>query len=151
MANIVHEVSISCPPGEVFALLADVERLAEFSHMTVEVRNGPGRALEVGDRFEQVVKILGVEVDTDWEVTEVQPDALIRLDGRSTANGRATLCHKIQPAGTGCVARIEIDYDPPFGVLGEIADKLVFERRNEEDAERILERLKELCERGQRA
>ena len=40
----------------------------------------------------------------------------------------------------------DVDYDPPFGILGEIADKLVFERRNEEQAEQILARLKELCE-----
>jgi hypothetical protein len=37
----------------------------------------------------------------------------------------------------------EIEYDPPFGIL---ADKDVFEKRHEHDAEQILVNLKTLCE-----
>jgi hypothetical protein len=33
-----------------------------------------------------------------------------------------------------------------LGLLGEIADKVLFERRHEEEAEHILGRIKELCE-----
>ncbi|MGB8857688.1 MAG: hypothetical protein WCC60_00455 [Ilumatobacteraceae bacterium] len=40
----------------------------------------------------------------------------------------------------------EIEYDPPFGILGDIADKAVFEKRHEHDAEQILVGLKTLCE-----
>ena len=148
MAAIVHEVTIARPPSEVFAVLSHVERLPEFSEMTVGVQNGPGRPLRVGDRFDQIVKILGVEVDTEWEVTGVTENTSIELHGRSKANGRATLSHHLTPTGAGCSVRMEVDYDPPFGILGEIADKLVFERRNEEEAEHILARLKDLCERA---
>ena len=146
MGNIAREVSINCPPSDVYALLTEVERLPEFSDMTVAVKNGPGRPLRVGDRFDQVVKLLGVEVDTEWEVTEMVQDCEIRIEGRSKANGRASLTHLVRPDDTGCVVRLEVDYDPPFGILGEIADKLVFEQKNEEDAERILGRLRALCE-----
>ncbi len=37
-------------------------------------------------------------------------------------------------------------FDPPFGILGDIADKAVFEKRHEDDAEQILAGLKALCE-----
>lgn len=146
MANIAREVSIDCPPSDVYALLSEVERLSEFSDMTVAVKNGPGRPLRVGDRFDQVIKLLGVEIDSEWEVIEMVQDSAIRLEGRSKANGRATLTHHVSPNGTGCVVRLEVDYDPPFGILGEIADKIVFEQKNEEDVEHILERLRALCE-----
>jgi hypothetical protein len=92
--------------------------------MTVEIRKGPGRTVEVGDTFEQTVKVFGVDLDTEWEVTEVSPNTLIRFEGRSKGDGRAS----------------------PLGILGEIADKLVLERRNEEDAEQLLASLKTLCE-----
>jgi uncharacterized protein YndB with AHSA1/START domain len=146
MTNIRRQISIACAPAKVFAVLADVERLAEFSHMTVEVRNGPGRALAVGDRFEQIVKVLHLELDTEWEVTEVVPDRTIRVEGRSKANGSASLTQQVVPEGDGSLVTFEIDYEPPFGILGDIADKAVFERRHEQDAEQILDALKALCE-----
>lgn len=146
MTKIVREVMVSCPPERVFAVLSNVERLAEFSHMTVEVRNGPGRPIEVGDTFEQTVKVFGVELDTQWEVTEVQANALIRVEGRSKSNGSASMTERLTPSGTGCQVELEVDYDPPLGFVGEIADKLVFEKRHEDDAEQLLASLKTLCE-----
>jgi len=146
MTHIHRQISISCAPEKVYDVLADVERLAEFSHMTVAVKNGPGRTLAVGDHFDQVVKVLHIELDTEWEVTEVVAGALIRLEGRSTANGSASLTQRIAPEGDGSSVTFEIDYDPPFGILGDIADKAVFEQRHEHDAEQILVGLKTLCE-----
>ena len=146
MTNFVRDIVVSCPPAHVFDVLSNVERLPEFSEMTVAIRNGPGRAVQVGDTFEQAVKVLGVEFDTDWEVTEVVPAQTIRVEGRSQHNGKASLTQNVTVEGTGSRVSFEVDYDPPFGILGEIADKVVFERRNEEQAEQILNRLKELCE-----
>lgn len=147
MTSIHRQISIACPPAQVFAVLADVERLADFSHMTVDVK-GPGHPLAVGDRFEQTVKVLHIELDTEWEVTEVIPDESIRVEGRSKANGSASMTQRIAPEGDGSLVTFEIEYDPPFGLLGDIADKLGFERGHERDAEQILDALKTLCERN---
>jgi hypothetical protein len=146
MSKFSRDVVVACPPSHVFGVLSNVERLPEFSHLTVAIRNGPGRAVQVGDRFEQAVKVLGVEFDTDWEVTEVVADTTIRVEGRSQHSGKASLTQHVAPEGTGSRVTFDVDYDPPFGIIGEIADKVVFERKNEEDAEHILARLKELCE-----
>ena len=146
MTNFVRDIVVACPPDHVFEVLSNVERLPEFSEMTVAVRKGPGRAVQTGDTFEQAVKVLGVEFDTEWTVTEVVPGRTIRVAGTSQHNGKASLTQHITAEGTGSRVSFEVDYDPPFGILGEIADKVVFERRNEEQAEQILNRLKELCE-----
>ena len=146
MTKIVREVVVACPPSHVFDALANVERLPEFSGMTVEIKNGPGRPVQVGDTFDQVVKVLGRELDTEWEVTEVTNDSLLRVEGRSKSNGRASLTETLTPEGAGTRVRFEADYDPPWGLLGEIADKLVFEKKHEEEAESLLGRLKEMCE-----
>lgn len=146
MTNIVREVVVACPPAEVFDVLSNIERLPEFSHVSVEVRKGPGRPVQVGDTFEQVIKVLGVHLDTEWEVTEVQPDSLLRVEGRSKSNGQASLTQTLTAEGEGCRVRMEVDYDPPLGIIGEIADKVVFERRHEDDAEELLGALKALCE-----
>ena len=146
MNSIRREIFISCAPSEVFEVLADIERLAEFSHMTVEVRKGPGRTLAVGDHFEQVIKVLHIELETEWEVTELVPAETIRVEGRSKANGSATITQHVAAQGDGSMVTFEVEYDPPFGILGDIADKAVFEKRHEEDAEQILAGLKTLCE-----
>jgi carbon monoxide dehydrogenase subunit G len=146
VTNIRRQISISCPPDKVFDVLADVERLAEFSHMTVRISNGPGRMLAVGDHFNQVVKVLHVELDTEWEVTEFVAGETIRVEGRSTANGSATVTQHVAAEGDGSLVTFEIEYDPPLGILGDIADKAVFEKRHEHDAEQILVGLKTLCE-----
>jgi len=146
VSQFVRDVVVSCQPEHVFGVLSEIERLPEFSPMTVAVRNGPGRALQVGDHFEQAIKVLGMEFDTNWEVTEVVANHLIRAEGTSEHNGRASLVQTIDAVGEGSRVTFEVDYDPPFGLLGEIADKVVFERRNEEQAEQILDRLKTLCE-----
>jgi carbon monoxide dehydrogenase subunit G len=146
VTHIRRQISVSCAPDKVFAVLADVEQLAKFSHITVRIGNGPGRPLAVGDHFDQVVKVLHVELDTTWEVTEVVADETIRVEGRSTANGSATVTQHVVAEGDGSLVTFEIEYDPPLGILGDIADKAVFEKRHEHDAEQILVGLKTLCE-----
>jgi hypothetical protein len=146
MTSIRRQISISCTPRKVFEVLADIELLAEFSHMTVGVSNGPGRMLAVGDRFEQIVKVLHIELDTEWEVTEIVTGERIRVEGRSKANGSATVTQQIAAQGDGSLVTFEIEYEPPFGILGDIADKAIFEKRHEHDAEQILVGLKTLCE-----
>ena len=146
MTIIKRDIAVSCPPEHVFAVLANVERLPEFSDMTVRVENGPGRPVEVGDTFDQVVKILGIELDTEWEVTGVVPGRSITVSGISKSNGKASLTETITPTGDGCRVDFEVDYDLPLGILGEIADKLIVEKKNEDTAEQILTKLKALCE-----
>ena len=146
MANIIREASASRQSSEVFAVAAQTERLPEFSDMTVAVNNGPGRPLQVGGHFDQIVKVVGIEVDTEWEVTEMVADSRIKIEGRSKSNGRASITETVTPHVDGCVVRLVVDYDPPLGLLGEIADKVLFEKGHEEQAEQILIRLKTLCE-----
>lgn len=145
MTSFTRDKVVSCAPERVFAVLSDLDRLPELSDMTVAVHNAPGRALQAGDRFEQVVKVLGVEIDSEWEVTEVEPARRIRVEGRSKSNGRASLTETLAPEGEGCRVTLEVDYDPPLGLLGDIADKAVFESRHEEEAESILEQLERIC------
>ncbi len=143
MTKIAHEAVVSCPADGVFALLSYVERLSEFSEIAVDAKDAPGCPVQAGDRFDPVIRVVGVEVDTEWEVVEVETDKLIRIEGRSKSNGRASLAEALTPDGEDCLMRLEVDYDPPLGIIGEIADKSVFERRPE--AAHVLAGLQPLC------
>ena len=147
MAKINRSTIVDCPPEKVFSVLADVDRLAEFSSMTVAVRNGPGRPVQSGDRFEQVVKILGKELETEWEAVEIVEPTLLRFRGSAAAGASATLVERLTAEGGGTRVELDVDYDLPLGILGDAVDALFLERKNEEQAEEILARLKDLCER----
>jgi hypothetical protein len=58
MGHVTRSTVVGRPPEEIFAVLADVGRLREVSDMTIQVK-GPGRPVQVGDTFEQVVRSSG--------------------------------------------------------------------------------------------
>jgi uncharacterized membrane protein len=148
VGHINRSTTVSCAPADVFAILAAVERLPEFSDMTVAVRGGPGRNLQVGDRFEQVVKVLGKELESEWEVTEIVEPSLLRLEGTASAGAKASLTERLEPVLNGTRVELDVEYDLPLGILGDAVDALYLHGKSEEQAEEILAKLKALCERG---
>lgn len=56
------------------------------------------------------------------------------------------LTERVSSEGRGCRVRFDIDYGPPLGLLGDIADMVLFEKRHEHETELILERLRDLYE-----
>jgi ligand-binding SRPBCC domain-containing protein len=148
MGHLTRSTVVACPPEKVFDVLTDVDRLQEFSHMTVEVRNGPGRTLEVGDKFEQVVTILGKDLESEWTLVEVDRPSLLRFEGTAAAGARATLVERLTAEGGGTRVELDVDYDMPLGILGDAIDAVYLHSKNEEDADAILAKLKGLCEAG---
>ena len=146
MGHLTRSTVVACPPDRVYAVLADVERLPEFSDMTVAVRGGPGRPVRVGDRFEQVVSLVGQELDSEWQVVELDPPSLLRFEGSAAGGVRATLIERLVPEGDGTRVELDVDYELPLGVLGRAVDSVYLHRKNEEQADEILAKLKRLCE-----
>lgn len=146
MSSLTRSTTVACPPDRVYGILAHVERLPDFSDMTVAVRNGPGRPVQVGDRFEQVVSVLGKELESEWHVVEVDPPSLLRFEGTAPGGARATLVERLVPEGTGTRVELEVEYDLPLGLLGQAVDAVYLHGKNEAQAEEILAKLKSLCE-----
>jgi dehydrogenase/reductase SDR family member 12 len=75
-------------PNEVFALLSDFSRLAEWDPMFESSRRLDSGELGVGSRFHVVGSIMGSEVELELEVVEYQPPHRIVLNG--TGDGLQT-------------------------------------------------------------
>jgi ribosome-associated toxin RatA of RatAB toxin-antitoxin module len=148
VGHLTRSVVVDCPPAQVFDVLARVEHLPEFSPMTVAIRRAPGRPLRTGDRFEQVVRVLGKELQSEWTVVEVDAPFLVRLEGTAPGGATATLVEhlSVEPAGTR--VELHVEYDLPLGLLGHAVDAVFLHGENEQQAEEILAGLKELCERS---
>jgi ribosome-associated toxin RatA of RatAB toxin-antitoxin module len=146
MGRINRSTVVNCSPDRVFAVLAEVERLPEFSEMTVDVRNGPRRPVQPGDSFDQVVKVLGKELETSWRVIDVDEPSVLRFEGTATAGATATLEERLTPEGTGTRVELDVDYDLPLGILGDAVDAVYLHSKSEEQADEILTKLKAICE-----
>ena len=145
MGHINRQTVVDCPPHHVFSVLEEVERLSEFSDMTVDVK-GPGRPLRRGDTFEQVVKVLGKQLETTWTLVEVEPDSMLKFEGAGVGGARATLIERVTLEGLGTRVEMDVEYDLPLGILGDAVDAVYLHSKHEEQAEEILAKLKTICE-----
>jgi ligand-binding SRPBCC domain-containing protein len=145
MGHINRSTLVGCPPNKVFDVLTNVERLQEFSDMTIEVK-GPGRAVQSGDTFQQRVKVLGKELESEWTAEEVTEPSLLRFHGTAPGGAEATLVEHLTPEGDGTRVEIDVEYDMPLGLLGDAIDAIYLHTKHEEHAEDILRKLKALCE-----
>lgn len=147
MTVIEATAHADAPAGEVFAILCDVSLLTQLSTLTESVEGDPGRPLQVGDRFSQRLKVVGVPLESDWEVVELVPDQRLRVEGTGPAGARAVVEHEIvSDSAQRTALTMRVEYDLPGGVLGELADDLFVERRSTRDAQHIVEHIADLAE-----
>jgi uncharacterized membrane protein len=129
----------------VFDQLANWRELTSWSTIT-GAHTGPDRCSAVGDEFDQKIRVAGVELDSHWRVTEHEPPSVVAYEATGPGGSWMRMRQRVTPTGAGSRVELEVDYDLPGGVLGDIVDKLYVERRNEREAEHSLHNLKELVE-----
>src|SRR4051812_7610373 len=130
MTTVEASTAVEAPADALFAVLADARLLSSVSDLTVEVHGDPGRPLQRGDRFEQRIRILGIPLDTEWEVTDIDEPRRIVVAGTGPAGATASVAHDITGDGTGSTLRMVVEYELPAGVLGEAVDHLLVERKS---------------------
>ena len=89
--RIEQEIRIARPPAEVFAVLTDPERLAEWQKGTVDVSRAGSGPLTAGERLHEVHAAMGRRMESTFEVTEHEPPrvfALRAVEGPVPLDGR---------------------------------------------------------------
>ncbi len=71
MIEIRKSAHVNASPEQVFALLTDLDRLPEWSTVTVATSDAPSGELRQGDRFRQTLRVVGKQIDAQWTVTEL--------------------------------------------------------------------------------
>ena len=124
-----------------------LSRLPDWSTTTVAVEDEPETALSVGDTFRQTIRV-GRSLTTDWRVVELtHPD---RVAYEATAEGgRLRMEQDVRTEGAGSRVELDLEYELPGGLIGELLDQNYVERRLEREAEHSLQNLKEIVEAGQ--
>jgi uncharacterized membrane protein len=139
-------VEIAAPPERVWAVVMDPLRLADWVtiHRSVESVPGP---LRRGSRFEQTLNIRGAHVRVEWTVIALDEARRAVWEGRGPAHSRASIVYELRPAGESAT-RFEYtnEFKPPGGPLGAVAGRVLVGGLSHREAQRSLERLKQLVE-----
>ncbi len=147
MTKISHSIRVQAPQDDVFTLLTDLDRLPDWSTITVTTQGAPTQPINKGDTFQQSLRVVGRQIDTDWTVTELDRPRHVAYEAKGRGGAQLRMAQTVEPSGEGCTVSFEIDYDLPGGVAGGLASALM-ERRNEREVEHSLQNLKEIAEHG---
>lgn len=137
---------LDVPVERVFELVTDFKRYPEWNVNYTEIREVVGPPLAVGTRIHAVMRLLGRTMDGWGEIVEVDPPRMLKFKGTSPEGGSNTIVYHFTRSGIGTDAEVEIEYELPSGILGQIADRLFIERSVERDMRHSNENFKALLQ-----
>ncbi len=146
MAKIDKSIEIDVSREQVFEALTDLDLLPIWSTITVETHGTPRKPIEQGDRFVQTLRVLGRNLESTWEVTQLERPQRVAYSSEAPGGGMLRMVQTVEQADEGSRVAVELDYELPGGLVGELFDSAYAERRNERELEHSLHNLKELVE-----
>ncbi|GAB4451846.1 MAG: hypothetical protein Kow00120_22080 [Anaerolineae bacterium] len=149
MPYVEQEIEIDAPPDVVFDMIANrpEQMAAWWPPIEAQARVTPPPT-RVGSRSSYVYKMMGVAIKGEHEVTEMTPNAHLKV---TTISGiDSTFDFHFAPVGEGSTRLVvRVDYTLPGSFLGQMLNRLVIEKKNEEDLITGLQNLKAMLESGQ--
>lgn len=148
MTRIERSIEINRQPEEVFDLLTNLDRLPDWATIVVETRDVPDQPIHNGSTFRQTIRVAGRNLECNWRVAELERPRHVAYESTAPGGGQLAMKQTVIAAGGGSRVELELDYDVPGGLLGEVADRAYLERRNQREVEHSLHNLKDLLEGG---
>jgi uncharacterized protein YndB with AHSA1/START domain len=146
MAKIDKSIEVNASPEQVFEALTDLDILPVWSTITVETHGTPRKPIEEGDAFTQTLRVLGRNLESNWTVTQLERPRRVAYSSEAPGGGLLRMVQTVEEADGGSRVDVELDYELPGGLIGELFDSAYAERRNERELEHSLHNLKELVE-----
>ncbi len=146
MTRVERTIEIEASPERVFELLTDLDRLEDWATIAGESENPPLKPLTQGATWKHKVKVAGVKLEGDWKVVAIDAPRLVEYEATRSGGGWLKMRQRVAPTERGSRVELEVDYELPWGALGQAVDKLVVERGNEREADESLQNLKNILE-----
>ena len=159
MTRLEFEVLIAAPIADVYAYAANPANWTEWYPGTTQVKGAPAALPQVGDRWEETLKVAGMQIRFSWRAVAVEPPHTWTLDGTGkihgpfgllVSGGTATLHYTLreEQGGTVCRRGIAYRYSNP---LLRLANRLLLKRKIAAEVEAGLRNLGRVIEDRQRA
>ena len=149
MSNrVTASIFLPAPPERVWEVVVDPNRLADW--VTIHRRLGrvdAGRP-RAGFEMEQHIHLRGVRLTVHWTLMQCRPGELAVWEGRGPARSHAHTVYRLQPEGDGTRFDYENEFRAPLGPVGAVASRALVGGIPQREANRSLERLRELFSDG---
>lgn len=145
--RVERRIEIAAAPERLYELVMDPHRLDDWVTIHAGLEDAPRGELEQGSQLTQHLRLAGQRVHVRWTVVEADKPRRVEWEGRGPVRSRARVVYSLEPTDTGTCFRYVNEYHAPGGPLGRLAGR-VLAGMSEREADRSLERLKELAERG---
>jgi uncharacterized membrane protein len=147
VGHIKRSIEIQAAPERVFDRLVDLDGLPDWSTIVASTSKAPHRPLQAGDTFEQVIRVADHELESRWEVAELERPQHVLYRATGVLGGRLEMRQTVASLeGERSRVELEVDYTLPGGILTALIDRLGVEQANEREAERSLQQLKHVIE-----
>lgn len=145
MPVVEHSIEIASPVHSVFGMIADQpERQAEWwPPIELQERVSPPPTT-IGSVSRYVYNMMGVKIRGEHEVLEMERDAYLKVKTISGIDSQFEFV--FQPSGDGTYLTIRVNYSLPGSVIGQMLNKLIIEKKNEDDLLEGLANLKSIME-----
>jgi len=144
MAKMTKKIDVVAPPDRIYGTLNDPNAMPLFVPAVTNVSNVQKTDKRIGDTFRATYGLMGMHFDLTFTDTENAPAK--RIARRFEGAMKGSLAYTLEPHGNSTQVKFDVDYTMSGGVLGKAMDKLLVERMNEKNAERMLENLKMMME-----
>ena len=139
MAKLTRTVIVKAPVEQVFKALDDPNALPFLYNCVCNLSDFQSSQKRLGDTFKGTFSVIGLQFDVTFTCTERDPPLKIVERFEGAMNG--TMVFILETRSNSTSVSLQVDYEISKGLLGKIANKLLFERMNEKSAERMLENL----------
>jgi carbon monoxide dehydrogenase subunit G len=146
--KVERDITIDAPPEEVWKVLMDPERLADWVSIHQKLKNAPSGILHEGDTLTQCLRLMHKNFDVDWTVEHARKPHKAVWEGQGPVRAKASVTYELKPDENGGTRFHYVnEFKAPMGPLGRFFADHAFQRTSEREADRTLDKLKGLLER----
>jgi uncharacterized protein YndB with AHSA1/START domain len=148
--SVVHvKTKINAPIERVFETVMDPNRLEQWVTIHRAIRDVSDGPLRRGSTMDQVMHFRGISFSVHWTLVDVHAPMHAEWTGRGPAHSRARIRYELSSDDDGSTDfEYFNEFTPPGGRLGVVASRVIVGAASEREADRSLQKLKALLERG---
>ena len=124
MRTLSDRIVIHAPLEAVFEYTTDPVRMAEWLPSLIETRNVVGEG--EGQQYEWTYKMVGILFRGQAVVVDYKPNELSVFQSIGAVN--STWMIRVEPEAEKTVLTIEIEYEVPLPMLGQLAERVIVRR-----------------------
>ncbi len=148
MSTVRATVRLAAPPEEVWRTVLDPARLADWVTIHRKVDQADAGPPREGFKMQQTLSLRGASFKVRWTLTAVEEPTLATWEGRGPAHSYARTTYRLASTdGCGTLFDYENEFHAPGGIRGAAAARALVGGISEREAQRTLQRLKQLLER----